>query len=275
MANLSRLLIFVLGLVLSIAAFQNCSKVGFKAAATTDPQNSPQGSLGDSPGSEAGDDGVVTGPTPLPPGFFDPADVEKTPCKSYKTLQYVEGQHLEIPARDPNSGICFALKLMDAIAPLVKSSTFANVDTDVIARSHDTGSRNPDMTRNPFIMGKASLSVLLKGERSILLAGAADDKTKITVDNFILIGVNPENKIGDPDNYRGYGSKDSAVAGGSEIIFKNERIPLVPFATGGVSTIEPLAISTAMELNKNYFLDIRALDCGNVGGMSDLYLVFQ
>ena len=119
-----------------------------------------------------------------------------------------------------------------------------------------------------------TIITLTRWEKQI--SGAADAKTSITVDNFILIGLFPSNYSGSEAGfYKGYGSSDSPITNENYLLYDNTPIGFTPFANGGISTIATLSVQNQMQIKTNYVLDVRALDCGAVGEMSDIYAVFQ
>ena len=208
--------------------------------------------------------------------IFNPADQAAFACTSFTAIAPDTTGRLDIPARD-SLGTCYTIKVLDAVQ-FSPSSSNPNQDQEVVSRNHDSTASDPLQTRHPYILGEKTIEIYMEGARSIQLSGAADAATSIKVDNFILIGVGPSALIADPSYYQAYGTSDSTIQlnGTTDSVqFRTHAIPLTPFASGGVSTITPLPLDTEIEVQKDYTMDLRALDCGSVGALSDVYLVFQ
>jgi hypothetical protein len=267
-----RLVIAACGAVL-VLGFQNCSKMSFSPAADqaglyTDKTsgNGSDAAEGDNNNNgQSGNGANGAGPSDV----IDIGVVKNFACKSFVEIPYGAGQVLDIPARDEN-GLCFVVKIIGK-AKFDPSDSNPHVDTDVFSRNHGPG----PSTHHPFDMGSEVVRMVMEGGRSIKLSGGKNDKTKITVDNFILVGIAPSSMVGDPAYYKAYGTSDSAVYGSSGILFKDVNIPVKAFATGGVSTIEPLSLDGMIEVKREYSLDVRALDAGASGAVSDIYILFQ
>ena len=270
--NVQTILIIV-AMAGSIVSFQNCSEVKFSAATNaskTGPDLAPATDSG-APAPVATDPGAAAGPgAPADPSTgkntFQTTQVADFTCQHLTVLTAQSGDILHVPARD-GMGECIAYKILDKIANSSSKLTQA-LDNDVISRDHDTGSGDPNVQRHPYLMGSKPLNIVLDGPRSVLLSGSSDDKTNILVDNFVVIGVD--------GSYKAYGTKDSTIdASQSMIQFKNQPLALTAFATGGTSSIAPLAIDAMIRLGTPIALDVRAEDCGGSREMSDIYLVFK
>jgi hypothetical protein len=118
----------------------------------------------------------------------------------------------------------------------------------------------------------------MQGPRNVVLSGAADSTTKITVDNFILVGLKPASASFNASYYHAYGTSDSTIMynGNSDnILLQNSPVLLQPFGSGGTSTLTPLQVDGQMQVGSPTEVDVRALDCGGIGNNSDIYIVFQ
>jgi hypothetical protein len=249
-------LISILGMFL-LMGYQNCSKIGVADIA-------PANNL------------TQTG-TPESGNPFNPSQTPEFKCQSIQMISLPSSGALNIPARG-DDGVCYAVKLINK-SNWSPSNNNPNSDQQVISRNHASSIYNdPSLIHAPYLLGSALLDVYLQGERSILLSGGANASSNITVDNFVLIGVMPSSQNSDPHFYKAYGTADSTViynGNTDNIMFMNQAVALTPFASGGTSTIKPLAIDGEMQVKQNYTLDIRAEDCGGSGNNSDIYLVFQ
>jgi hypothetical protein len=239
-------------LFIALTAFQNCSPVDFGVAAVS---------------SSSIQDPVC--------GDTDSCQtVQPFSCKTIQAVLPAANGVLEIPARS-EAGLCFSVKLMDAIANSASNLT-PNIDTDLISRDHDRGISSPENRRNPYLLGKSVLNFKLDGPRSVKLSGSGSQLSPILADNFILAGIYPQSIANpDPEYYRVYGTSDSSVGTGNGVYFRNVYLPINAFATGGTSTIHALDISSRVIPNSVYTLDVRALDCGAVRELSDIHLLFQ
>jgi hypothetical protein len=195
-------------------------------------------------------------------------------CKSYVALDPISssaGLKFEVPART-SAGICYTVKLMDAIANS-KSDLNKTHDMEIVSANH-SGSG----TWNPWLMGSANVEFLMKaggGARQVKLSSSGQKASAITVDNFVLTGL-AKKSVGLTSNdvYRSYGTKDSTVDK-SNIRFRNQNLPLTGFGSAGTTSIGTLDITTQVSTEESYVLDVRALDCGGSREMSDIYLLFQ
>jgi hypothetical protein len=259
-----------------MVAFQNCAQMNFAPATDVLAEStSPNGdSLGqtdvnqDNNGNNAG-----ATPTPAPtatPPVVDLADAKPFSCKVFTEITYNPAATLNIPKRDSNSGECFVMKIVSK-AIFQKSATNPNQDNDVVSRDHATNTSN----HHPFVLGNAMVRMRLGGERAIKLSGGKNDTANILVDNFLLIGIAATSQIGDPQYYKAYGTSDSSAIGYQGVLFKDVTIPVTAFATGGTSTIKPLSLAGQIEIDRDYTLDVRALDAGSYGEVSDIYMLFQ
>ena len=178
---------------------------------------------------------------------------------------------INIPARSAN-GTCYAVKLFDAIAQSASSLT-TQIDYEVVSRDHDS---KTFATRNPYLLGRSFFDLILEGPRKVKLSGGLSVSTQILVDNFVLVGIYPLGAQPRKDFYKSFGTKDSTIDAGETFIgFRNDQIPLQPFASAGTATVTPLEIITDLQTNTGFTVDIRALDCGGARALSDVYALFQ
>ena len=192
-------------------------------------------------------------------------------CTSVVNLPpYSNSNTVNVPART-GDGICYAMKIFDAIARSDSGVTL-NKDLDIVSRWH--GGAAP--TFNPYQMNKALVNFKLLGPRVVKLTGGLNATSPILADNFLVVGLYPQ-VVSTPviSQYTSYGSADSTVPGTNYVLFKNQQLPLTPFASGGTATITPLEIVREADTDLNYNLDVRALDCGGIRELSDMYLLFQ
>jgi hypothetical protein len=200
-------------------------------------------------------------------------------CKS--VVEIKSDDLLKVPSRT-SEGICYAYKLMSQISNSSSDLT-KDVDSTILARNHGRKDDGGAVNARPFVMGKFAGDFKLNGARVVKLAGGVDDKKKILVDNFILTGVYPKDTA-KPFDLRKYykvtGSSDAAIKDSAGknlgyIQFNNENLDVQAFASGGTSSIAPIDITAFATPNVVQTLDIRALDCGGVRELSDIYLLFQ
>lgn len=200
-------------------------------------------------------------------------------CEDFKCLK-VQALSLNeltnVPART-SEGICYAVKLMSAIANS-NSGLSQSTDSEVVSRNHDSGGSS---TRNPYKLGSFSSEINLAGERVVKLSGGLDASKKILVDNFVLTGVYPvstNESVNDlAKYYKVRGTSDSTISSNSNygVLFRQTLLPVISFGAAGTSSVAPIDISAEVVPKVPYILDIRALDCGGARELSDIYLLFQ
>ncbi|MCK6598143.1 MAG: Ig-like domain-containing protein [Bdellovibrionaceae bacterium] len=178
---------------------------------------------------------------------------------------------IKIPARTA-SGVCYALKIFDAIANSNSNLTKIE-DKDIVSRTHGGASDFP--TRNPYLMNRTLVNFNLEGPRVVKLAGGLSTLSPILSDNYILVGVYPQAATPLVSHYAAYGTTDSTIPNTNYILFKKEPVILTPFGSSGTATISPLEIVREADTDLNYNLDVRTLDCGGIREQSNMYLLFQ
>lgn len=199
-------------------------------------------------------------------------------CKQIVALNLGPGNTvLQVPARS-SQGLCYSLKIMDSIANGASENTSAH-DGEIISRSHGADAERSD-NQTPYLLGSKSLKFKLDGARNVRLNGSPNNLTSIKVDNYVLIGLIPEEGANASNQdkvafYKSYGTEDARLKGKDYISFRNQAVFLKPFGPGGTSTIAPLDITSEVKPAKTYELDARALDCGGSRELSDIYLLFQ
>lgn len=253
--NNKHILFFFISSSLSIFLFQNCQQSGEIALL---PALSSEQSSNDVPDATCGNRINSNGV-----------------CKDFVCEHVIEinAQSLnDIPARNAD-GNCYAMKLGSAISKSPSNLTSAR-DNEVISRNHDDNNGS----HHPYSMASFKGEIKLRGPRVVKLSGGLSETAQIKVDNFILTGVYRDGTdiIKYSDYYKARGTSDSSIPNGSgNISFKNEQIPLEVFASGGVSSIAPIDLSSTIQANTYYWLDVRALDCGGDREMSNIYILFQ
>jgi hypothetical protein len=240
---------------LLVVSFQNCSKMNF----SSNPATAASESLSNDPnnGQTGGvDPGTVVDLNTVPPAG----------CSSVQQITYTDGQILNIPARGAGQ-ICYIVKLMNKMY-YVGNDENKNFDMDVVSNDHGGLLNN-----HPKIMGSKKVRVLLGGARSIKVAGGPNGNEPIIVDNFFLVGIAPSGLIGDPSYYHAYGTAD-AVYTDNSVLFKNSKVGLTAFSSGNTASVV-LPLDGKIGIGAEYTLDLRALDCGQKGELTDIYLFFQ
>ena len=132
-------------------------------------------------------------------------------------------------------------------------------------------------------MGSVLIPFKINGARVVKLSGGLSATAPILVDNFVVIGVRPtgSDSTGQISSlYKVYGSSDSTLidsngAATENISVLGTLIPVIPFATGGTSSIAPVDVTRQVQPNVMQTLDVRALDCGGARELSNIYLLFQ
>jgi hypothetical protein len=200
-------------------------------------------------------------------------------CDSYKELT----SPFVIPERDC-SHTCYYIKLSSKVA-LQNSDDFTVYDQNVLARDHDNYSDlNP---KHPHIIGSSSKSTgavadvqfVLQGEREIMLSGNTSGTQDVYVDNFVLVQLG----MGGQTSYYGEGSSDSVTYTNSSVAGDNGYINVAGSelknylvgASGGTSNFTPINFGPELQLNTVIDFKSEALDCGQVGQVSDIYLLFR
>jgi hypothetical protein len=200
-------------------------------------------------------------------------------CDSYQELK----SPFVIPARDCDH-TCYYIKLSSEV-DLQPSSDYTVFEQNVFARDHDDFSdMNP---KHPHIIGSSATSggavgdvqFVMLGQREVTLAGDTSGSQDVYVDNFILTQL----QMNGQTSYSGEGSGDSPTYNNSSIAGDNGYInvggaPLTDFlvgADGGTSNFTPMDFGPKLQLNTVIDFKSEALDCGAVGQVSDIYLLFR
>lgn len=287
----SQTLMISFSILLCLMSFQNCgSAVGFSTQSSSgepDPQSTnstnesspaiePTNPTASEPVAGSGDAITLPPSVPVPPSSIrcgNQIEVDGQ-CRDFNCSRFVALAPTElqnVPARTVE-GICYTYKIADAITNSPSSLNTIR-DQEVISRNHDNYALP---SHHPHLMSKQILDIKLAGGRVVKIAGGANDRSPILVDNFILVGIfaSPPSLANLANVYSAYGTADSA-AFGSSISFRDQMIPVTRFGSGGTSTVAPLDITKDIYAHANYTLDIRAEDCGGSREMSALYLLFQ
>lgn len=197
-------------------------------------------------------------------------------CKTVQTLAAGADGIVRIPERSgTDSGECYSMKLISAIANSASNLTTV-IDPDIVSRNHDVKPQSPDAIHNAYQMGRAMVNFNVGGSRVVKIAGGASSTTPILVDNFVVRGLYPMGTNAPGAQYfAAYGTSDSSVRTTGGVLFQDQVVLILPFATGGTSTVAPLDLNPLVVPGQDYTLDVRALDCGGSRELSDIYLIFQ
>lgn len=216
---------------------------------------------------------------------FNPFDVEDVECTSMVVLPHPGDGILYIPKRN-GSGVCYAVKLASSV-PYHNSLTNENFDTSVIADDHSVAGR--EINNYLRKLGEKITRIHIEGPRAIKLSGSSDGLSEIKVDNIILVGIMPTSELYTPAYYKAYGTEDCRVwpqsdlgqnypfNEGNFIAFgpNYDPVPVKAFASAGTASVAPFRIDGVIELQRDYTIDYRGLDCGGSAEATDIYLTFE
>lgn len=182
---------------------------------------------------------------------------------------------LDVPAR-ANDGVCYSLKILDAVANGPSSGT-TTIDESIVSRNHDRNSQDSTDTRHPYVLGKVIVKLLMHDRRLIKLSGSGSEETPIRVDNFLTVGTFPDNEahVAPASYYRAYGTMDSTINHTDTISLNGQGVTVNDFGPGGTSSISTVDITNYIHPMTIYDIDVRLLDCGSVRESSDVYVLFQ
>jgi hypothetical protein len=173
----------------------------------------------------------------------------------------------------------------------VPSSDWQTYRNDIYARDHDVShgnasprvigsTANADGSINTGAVGKATFTLL--GQRTVSLSGSASGNVNMLVDNFILLEMNSKTfglqnlAEGTADAIPWLNPTVSGSQLTGPITVNNDPIlNYVSFAAGGTTNITPVDISSFFPLNDSVSVTTTGLDCGGVGDISDIYILFQ
>lgn len=200
-------------------------------------------------------------------------------CQRYEeiSLDDVKKDLWEIPARSAD-GTCLYVKIANQLPVQASASSGLAQDSEVVASDHGkTSTAENYYTANPYIMASEKIQFRLADRRNLLLVGGLGENKTLLVDNFVLVGVTPVGYVQDiSKNYLAYGTADSsAFRDKSKVIVRESLVDVIRFASGGTSVVEPVPLQNKLAVGYNFFLDIRALDCGGSAHLSEIYLVIQ
>lgn len=215
----------------------------------------------------------------IPAGeLFSSSEAPEFQCLQYieVSLSDINSQRWDIPARTED-GLCYYVKIAEAMPVQSSKESGMSRDADVVSRDHNESLAEGLKTNNPYVMAKQKLSFMLSDQRKILIAGGPSELDPILVDNFILVGVSAEGMAENINRqYLAYGTSDSSVfLDSNKVLYRNYQVGLIPFATGGTSTVNAIALENQMAIGYVFNLDIRLLDAGGSAHMSDIYLIIQ
>lgn len=290
--------LFVLGIFggFLILNFQNCSKVSFTNAQVAS-QNSPNSpSAPSSPGlppvAPAAIPLLITPPAPTalacPIGETN-SSKGCVPCANFVALPVSGTNFYDVPAADGNCYYIHIINSVDLGSP-ISSSNWQTSRLDVVSRNHDV----PHGNWNPLVIGStknssgsinvgavSTIQVTLQGVRTVTLAGSPSGNVNMLVDNFILLEMqsrtlglqNLAEGTADALPWANPGVANSLTT--APITVGGQPIQYVSFATGGTTDITPVNLSPFFPINDPVSMRTTGLDCGGVGDISDIYLLFQ
>lgn len=210
--------------------------------------------------------------------LFSSSEVSDFQCLQYVevSLEAVSETKWNIPKRT-DEGFCYYVKIAAAIRSQSSKESGMLRDLEITSRDHDLPYADSININNPYIMAKQKLSFLLSDQRKILIAGGASAEDSILVDNFILVGLSPVGIAGEINReYLAYGTSDSSISiDDNKVLLNGDSVELIPFGSGGTSTIKAIALENKMAVGYIFNLDIRLLDAGGQAHMSEIYLVIQ
>lgn len=145
---------------------------------------------------------------------------------------------------------------------------------------------------NPFNIGSKKLNFIMDsglGARQVKVSGSDHATVGFEVDNFLMVGFMPADQQSNPSNssyYRVFGGggigfrSDSTPANVPDYVyFRGSKIYDDPSdfdPNNGTFSVKALDITGQVKEDSEFFLDIRALDCGFVRRLSsDVYIIFQ
>lgn len=139
---------------------------------------------------------------------------------------------------------------------------------------------------NPRIIGsigsnsgaRATISFTLGGSRNVSLRGSSNGDREMRVDNFILVdglwaGNHHYLAKGTSDALPWVDPNDSGNMSTTSITVSGQPVILDDYAPDGTASITP--ISLTLPTSEPITLEVTGLDCGGIGGISDVYLLFQ
>jgi len=280
----SKIVLLIFGGIL-IFGFQNCGGGSVK--------------FSNIPVSSNATAGVVT-PAPAPlkcPLGQTSLNSSCVPCLQFTELTPNSGPgsslgNFVIPPPDATQ-TCYYLHVVNAVdlGSPVASSTWKTYRNDIEARDHDVSHGNAaprvigsilnsNGTINTGAVGSAQITLL--GQRTVSLSGSASGNVNMLVDNFILLEMNSKTlglqnlaegtvdavPWANPTNPNDMTTADITVNG-------QPITNYVSFASGGTTDIDPVDISSYFPLNDTVSVTTTGLDCGGVGDISDIYILFQ
>jgi hypothetical protein len=227
------------------------------------------------------------------------------PCQSYVALQPDSSGNYTIPAQD-DSATCYYAHLIDAVdmSGAVDSNTWQTFDTAVVARHHVTANESSIVLNNmigpnghsnyyPRVIGSSANSngsvntgaissskFTLLGNRAVTLSGDFKGSTAMLVDNFILLQTSSSKGSwalaeGSSDALPWLNPTNANDATTTSITLNGAPVTYSSFATGGTSELTPNDLSQYFPINSQVSLFAEGLDCGGIGQISDIYILFQ
>lgn len=260
----------------NILLFQNCgSNVQFEVsegALTKSPDNTGDDTSGDT--DSTGNGGTPTTPpsTPgipnIPPPNTPPNTNVQFNCKSYVELTQV---NFVVPAKDVTAGLCYYVKLMDAVSIHRSGSLGEKRVVDVLSADHN-GDQNDYI--EPFLMGDKDIHFTLKDTWKMAISRSySDPKQNMAIDNFYLLEI-----ASNTFTYKwAYGTADAepGTVNKRPILVDNKAIDsFYAFAPSGTAQVQAIDLTGYTLRDQVIDFRFRSLDCGGQATATDTYLVF-
>lgn len=272
----------IFGAVL-LAGFQNCGKVQFSNAAQD---------ASTAVGNPSNPSNPNPNPAPAPlvcPVGSSVVNGGCQVCQSFTQLPSGNPSYV-IPA----DGNCYSIHIINSV-PTQNSSNWLTHIPYINSRLHGVST---NQNAPPGVIGSTSGpggsintgavwsgNITLAAPRTVTFAGnptgtGSQSQTQITVDNYLLLQTQSSAQ---GLNIFGEGSQDAVPwlnpgttsNATGPITVNSQPINYYPFATGGTSDITPSDLSSFFPVGDQVNFSAMGLDCGSVGGISDIYLLFQ
>ncbi len=212
-------------------------------------------------------------------------------CQSYQEL-ILSNSPLVIPARDKNQ-VCYFVHVINQVVSAsggsIASSNWLSARQDIVARSHDLNHANaaPKVIDSVFdgsaiaVGAVGELKFTLQGQRNVMMGGNSAGNIPMSVDNFLFLEINSATKgkeyvaEGSSDSVPFANPNNSSDSSTGPITINGQAVPFVSFGTSGTVQVAPVDISNYLPINDQIDFKVTGLDCGNVGDISDVFIMFQ